>query len=236
MDLNTIDVEQARKKIMRDLSTEQAFLCIDPLNPCMYHPTQSSKGPWAANSIHGRVIAGLIAHEAETKSCNQQELEEMQVARMTFDLFKQAPMAPLFTSSEVIREGRRIKVIDVSIQTITPPDDLTEIARGRILMLRKSIDPNNVIWSPPEWDIHISPTDNSCKIRSSEDRSPRQGTPSWETVEVNQPASLKYSNHQTAAWPHGPRRSWIRENRNLIANHPITQLVRVAQAADIANP
>ena len=217
---------------MRDLNTEQAFLYIDPQNSSMYYPTQSSKGPWAPNSMHGRVIAGLIAHEVETKHCNQQELEDMQVARMTFDLFKQAPMAPLSTSSEIIRVGRRIKVIDVCVNSITPQDQLTEVARGRVLMLRKSHTPDNVIWSPPEWDIDVSPPDIHSHGISSLGPSPKIGSPLWETVEIKQPRSVKSSE----SIPDGPRRAWIRENRNLIDNYPLTQLVRVGLAADIANP
>ncbi|MQF82880.1 thioesterase family protein [SAR202 cluster bacterium AD-802-E10_MRT_200m] len=221
---------------MRDLDMEQAFLQIDTKNPSVYHPTSSATGPWAPNSMHGRVLAGLIAHEMETKFCSQQELEEMQISRMTFELFRQAPIAPLFTSGEIIRAGGRIKVVDICVKTITPKDDLTEIARGRILMLRKSQNPDNEIWSPPEWNFSYPQNDVLFEANKEFRSLPAKGSPLWETIEIQSSRPIDLSDHYNTADQPVPRRGWIRETRNLIERCPITQLVRVAQAADIANP
>ena len=34
----------------------------------IYHPTSSARGPWDPDSLHGRVISGLIAYESESVS------------------------------------------------------------------------------------------------------------------------------------------------------------------------
>ena len=129
------------------------FFEKDPSDKAIYHPTVSARGPWDPNSLHGRVISGLIAYEVETNYCDASELENFQVTRITVDLFRPPPMSPLFAGGEVIRSGRRIKVIDVHISTDFPGRGITEIARGRVVMLRRSENPPGAIWSPPPWDL-----------------------------------------------------------------------------------
>ena len=121
------------------------FFEKDPSNKVVYHPTVSARGPWDPNSLHGRVISGLIAYEVETNYCDASELENFQVTRITVDLFRPPPMSPLFAGGEVIRSGRRIKVIDVHISTDFPGRGITEIARGRVVMLRRSENPPGAI-------------------------------------------------------------------------------------------
>ena len=104
---------------MNEPITKPAFFKKDSNDPNVYIPTIHARGPWDPNSLHGRVISGLVANEVETNHCNDAELLEMQIARITVDLFRLVPMAPLHVHSDIIRSGRRIKVIDINIATNT---------------------------------------------------------------------------------------------------------------------
>jgi len=210
------------------------FFEQDPSNKVIYNPTVSARGPWDPNSLHGRVISGLIAYEVETNYCDASELENFQVTRITVDLFRPPPMSPLFAGGEVIRSGRRIKVIDVHISTDFPGRGITEIARGRVVMLRRSENPPGAIWSPPPWDLKPPNEDHPPHSDTSSDS--ESHLPIWQTVEDRQNSEGEYSNSTHS--PELPIRklAWIRETHNFISGEPASPLVCVAQVADVANP
>ena len=210
------------------------FFEKDPSNKVIYHPTVSARGPWDPNSLHGRVISGLIAYEVETNYCDASELENFQVTRITVDLFRPPPMSPLFAGGEVIRSGRRIKVIDVHISTDFPGRGITEIARGRVVMLRRSENPPGAIWSPPPWDLKPPNEDHPPHNDTSSDS--ESHLPMWQTVEDRQNSEGEYSNSTDSQELPIRKLAWIRETHNFISGEPASPLVCVAQVADVANP
>ena len=210
------------------------FFEKDPSNKVIYHPTVSARGPWDPNSLHGRVISGLIAYEVETNYCDASELENFQVTRITVDLFRPPPMSPLFAGGEVIRSGRRIKVIDIHISTDFPGRGITEIARGRVVMLRRSENPPGAIWSPPPWDLKPPNEDHPPHSDTSSDS--ESHLPMWQTVEDRQNSEGEYSNSTHSPELPIQKLAWIRETHNFISGEPASPLVCVAQVADVANP
>ena len=210
------------------------FFEKDPSNKVIYHPTVSARGPWDPNSLHGRVISGLIAYEVETNYCDASELENFQVTRITVDLFRPPPMSPLFAGGEVIRSGRRIKVIDIHISTDFPDRGITEIARGRVVMLRRSENPPGAIWSPPPWDLKPPNEDHPPHNDTSSDS--ESHLPMWQTVEDGQNSEGEYSNSTHSPELPIQKLAWIRETHNFISGEPASPLVCVAQVADVANP
>ena len=194
----------------------------------IYHPTSSARGPWDPDSLHGRVISGLIAYESELID-EPQELCGFQVSRITVDLFRQPPMLPLKVDSEIVRSGRRIRVVDVRINADIPRKGPTDIARGSVIMLRKGQNAPGKIWSPDKW-IYNAPSED---IPFPGDDGTETDNSIWQTQETD-----GTSRKRTIGGTDGthPRRAWIRETHNLVGNEPPTPLVRVAQVADVANP
>lgn len=141
-------------------------------------------------------------------------------------------MAPLIVRGEVIRTGRRIKVIDVHITTNNPDKGFIEIARGSVVMLRRSENPPGTIWSPPEWDIQAPEEDVPMPNESSS----KKHLPMWQTIDVEDGPPRQITGSRDQRHKIGRRRAWIRETHNLIEGEPSSQLVRVAQVADVANP
>ena len=66
---------------------ENAFFTKDADNINTYHPTTYARGPWDPNSLHGRVISGLIAYEIETNHRDAENPGSLQIVRITVDLF-----------------------------------------------------------------------------------------------------------------------------------------------------
>lgn len=174
----------------------------------LFVPSPSSQGPWNPNSLHGRVVAGLLGRCFETAYYDAQ----FQFTRLTVDLFRLPPMAPLQVETRLIREGNRIRVADGVVSSAG-----TEIARGRAVMLRRSAEPEGTVWSPPDWDV-LDP----------EAVGPGGGSISaiWETRPIE---GGDFGGTQQ-------KRTWLRENRLLIAGEALTPFVRCAVAADYTNP
>ena len=223
----------------------QAFFKKDKSNSSIYHPTLNARGPWDPNSLHGRVIAGLIAHEVETNYSTRDNFQDMQITRMTVDLFRLPPMAPLIIQSNIARAGRRIQVIDVQIKTNHTEKGIIEIARGSVVLLKRSTEPSGSVWSTPVWDIH-APDENLAMPDLVEER-----LPMWHTINVGAATgplpilgskiSTKNSkdvNSTTSDQQReiGPRRAWIRETHAFVENEIVSPILRVAQVADFANP
>src|ERR1043166_5350559 len=68
-------------------------------------------GPWAPNMQHGGAPASLVVWAAERIPA----AAPMQVARITVDLMRPVPVAPLTIETEVLREGRKIQLCAVRL-------------------------------------------------------------------------------------------------------------------------
>ncbi len=174
-----------------------------------FAPTDQSRGPWGNDSLHGRVVVGLLAREFE----QQHGDEAFQIARLTTDLFRMPRFAPLEVTNSVVREGNRIRVIDgvVTSQGV-------EIGQGRAVMLRRAEQPEGDIWGPPPWDV---PAPDA--IASPTPRGDRE--PMWDTRPID--GDFRSS---------GQRRAWLRETRTLVQGEDLTPFLRVALASDFTNP
>lgn len=174
-------------------------------------PDDIARGPWDRESLHGRVLAGLIAHAVEREHGDP----ELQCARLTVDMFRLAPFAPLAVTTRPAREGGRIRVIDATITAAG-----VEVARGSVVMLRRTDEPEGQVWSPPAWQV--PPPEQVPPPRVEGDR-PFQ--PMWETRNI-----------EGAFGTVGQKRAWIREARPLVDGEPLTPFTRVAVACDFTNP
>jgi hypothetical protein len=109
----------------------------------LFVPTDSARGPWSMESLHGRVLAGLFAR------CLELEYGEatFQFTRLTIDMFRLPNRSPIDVRTELIREGNRIKVADaIAFQ------EGAEIGRARAVLLRRAEEPANPVWKPDNWD------------------------------------------------------------------------------------
>ncbi|MBL4608796.1 MAG: thioesterase family protein [Pseudomonadales bacterium] len=77
----------------------------------IFTPTAYAHGPWATHLLHGGSTGGIMAHVLEQCSPNP----EMRMVRTTLDMFRPVPMTPLRIESSVLKEGRRLQMVEATI-------------------------------------------------------------------------------------------------------------------------
>jgi hypothetical protein len=152
----------------------------------------------------------MIAHEIETKYGDP----AFQFSRLTVDMFRVAPYAPVRVTSTLVRDGNRIKVADATLWS-----GETAIGRGSVLMLRRAEQPDGEVWSRPPWSV---PNPDSLPVEKRVDGG---WEPAWETRRIAFDA-------ENAT----PKRAWIRESRAFIEGVPLTPFVRCSLVADFTSP
>jgi len=184
-------------------------------NGDLYVPTSRTRGPWDPKSMHGRVIAGLLAHQIEVDHGDP----AFQAVRLVVDMFRVAPMTPMSVPTRVVRDGNRIRVVDASMVA----EDGTEIARASLVFLRRTDQPEGDVWSAPNWKVpHPDTLEPPAPPLGIGDQ---PWTPMWDTRRIQ-------GDFNTV----GQKRAWVRETHQLVAGIDPSPLVRVAQVADFTNP
>jgi hypothetical protein len=90
-------------------------------------PTVLTQGPWRHDLQFGGAAAALLTRVVERVPT----LAPMQIARLTVDLVRPVPIAPLRAPARVVREGKRIQVVEAVLH-----HEDVEVARCMALRLR----------------------------------------------------------------------------------------------------
>jgi hypothetical protein len=91
-------------------------------------PTEHAGGPWDARALHGGAPAALMARAIEAV---EPELD-MFVSRITAEFMRPVPMAPLRLTTQIIRPGKKVQLVQASVQA-----DGQEVARATALRIRQ---------------------------------------------------------------------------------------------------
>ena len=169
-----------------------------------------SRGPWNPQSLHGRVIIGLLAHAIEERCGDAAYMP----ARLTVDMYRLPDFSPITVQTRIVRDGYRIKVIDAEVFS-----GGVSAGRATSQLLRRSENPLGRIWTPPVWD---APSPEEA-LALSEPKMVLDGM--WEMRAI-------VGGMGTV----GPRRTWMAEVRELVGGAPLTPFVRAALASDFASP
>ncbi len=119
-----------------DAATEQPVLDTEQpifhLDGDRHVASPLARGPWDPRACHGGAPAALLAAAIDREPAPV----AMQGARLTFDLLRPVPVGvPLRLDVEVVREGRRVQLIDARL---TRADDAQELVRCRALRVRST--------------------------------------------------------------------------------------------------
>ena len=94
-----------------------------------YVPTASAGGPWSPSHLHGGSPTGLLALLMERASADT----GLRLSRLTVDLLRPVPSAPLSAEISVVRAGRRLRILQGSLLA-----DGKEVCRARGVFLELS--------------------------------------------------------------------------------------------------
>ena len=171
-------------------------------------PGDLCRGPWNRESLHGRVISGLLGWEIERYA----DADDWHIVRLTTDMFRLAPHAPVHLASTLVRDGNRIRSVEASLLV-----DGVEVAKTSALILRRtdhaptSMGDERRVALPPEL-----PADDPQDPETHGDF--RDG---WE---------------MRVAPPDARPISWMRMRAPFIEGAPTSRFVRAAASADFSSP
>ena len=75
-------------------------------------PTRAATGPWDPNALHGGAAGSLMTWAMEAIEPDP----ELPFARVTCELLRPVPMAPLAVSASLVRPGRRVQLIAAELK------------------------------------------------------------------------------------------------------------------------
>src|ERR1700753_4447090 len=85
-------------------------------------------GPWDPGMQHGSAPASLVVWAAEAIPTPV----PMRIARVTVDLMRPVPLAPLTLQTEVLREGRKIQLCAVRLRADGVPTVSATVLRVKL--------------------------------------------------------------------------------------------------------
>jgi hypothetical protein len=174
-------------------------------------PAPHARSWWAPTMLHGRLLAGLLARAVERDHGH----DDLNITRLTVDMFRNAPMEPVEIRTERIRDGRRIRVVEA-----TAHGSDGAVAKAGVVLLRQGEQPQGHVPTTPAWD---APAPDQLPPAHS-----RYPPLTWRFNGANDP-----TRHWSAD---GVRRIWMRETCALVDDEPLSPFVRAALAADSSSP
>ncbi len=169
-------------------------------------------GPWDRTMQHGAAPSSLVVWAAESIATRV----PMRIARVTVDLLKPVPVAPLTFKADVVREGAKIQLCAVSLFA-----DGKECVRASVLKIR------DLALTLPDT-AREKPLDSPLPADLPESTGDQlNGTPFLTGVELR-PAKGAFRSP-------GPASVWYRAVRPIVEGADISPVMRAIIAADFCN-
>jgi hypothetical protein len=160
---------------------------------------------------HGSAPAALVTWAAEAIPTSV----PMQIVRVTIDLMRPVPVAPLTIETEVLREGRKIQLCAV------------RLLANNVLVVRATVLKVRADRLPLPSDIADAPIDVPPPDRGTPMEPPFSHTPFVTGLSVRE---VRGGFLQI-----GPAAIWYRIDRPIVENAAISQAMRAVVAADFCN-
>lgn len=171
----------------------------------LFHPTRLAIGPWDKRYQSGVVVNALVAHAVEQTGCPA----SMTTARLVTDIMKPTLMAPVEPRVRIVREGKRLQLLELELI-----QDSVATVRASALRVRTTSSPATVqpvhavpAASLPSLSGNRSPLASICETR----------------LESGGLESL------------GPGVVWAMITGEIVPGTPISPFVALAMAADMAS-
>jgi len=179
-----------------------------------YLATELTRGPWDPGAQHAGPPAALLGRAIE----GLPDAAEFQVGRVTCEILRSVPIAPLLVSARVVRPGRRVQLVEAELRD-EEGEPLMRANAWRIRTAAVAMPPAAAAVPPPP-------------------PGPEQGS----EVEFF-PTGQEFGYHSAmecrfvegAFVEPGPAIVWLRMRQPLVAGEQPSPLQRVLVAADVGN-
>jgi hypothetical protein len=133
-------------------------------------PTDLARSLWSENQMHGVALSGALGRALE-RAVADLGRDDLRAARYTVDLFRPAGMGLCTTSTTVVREGRRLCLVDAVVSQEGEP-----VARASGLFLTVGDPTAGEVWEPtgapepPPLDLAPPSEDPQVPVFASDGR------------------------------------------------------------------
>jgi len=169
-------------------------------------------GPWNPTMQHGGAPSSLSVWAAEQVPTSS----PMRISRLTIDLLRPVPVAPLTIRTEVLREGRKIQLVAVHLER-----EGVEVARASVLKVRRS-----------EEDLSPVALADVLELPGPEQGRQRR-TPDPNRTSLGATADLRAVKGEFGA--PGPAAVWFHFERTFVEGHPNSPAMCAAATSDFTN-
>ena len=171
----------------------------------------NAAGPWDPRMQHGSAPAALVVWAAEAIPTPV----EMRIARVTIDLMRPVPLAPLVLHTEVLRAGRKIQLCSVRLLA-----EGVVVVAASVLKIKRQAQPLPSDVAAPA--LALPPPE-----QSREDPAQFSNSPFVTGMQLR-------AARGTFGVP-GPGAIWYRLDRPLVEGSDVSQAMRAVVAADFCN-
>jgi hypothetical protein len=177
----------------------------------LFRATEQAGGPWSPDMLQGSATTGLMVREVEQLAVTS----GFAVRRLTFDLWRPAGLRAFRTVSDMLRDGRKAKTMQVRLM-----DGEVEIGRCTALLTTQGESPADPFSKPAVADA-----------------GPETGTPppafaqKWSRYFQNVSVWLI----EGALEKPGPAAAWMRLDVPMVEGEVNTPLLQAVQAADFSS-
>lgn len=186
----------------------------------LYVATELTRGPWDPKAQHAGPPAALIGREVELLGGGMiggAAGPPAQVGRITYEVLRSVPIAPLRVEAKIVRPGRRVEMFEATLSD-GDGDALMRAQGWRLRTERVDLDPpRSATEAPP---------------------GPESGEPGqfFHTgYDVGYHSAMEYRFTEGAFMEQGPATVWMRMGVPLIPGENPSPLQRVLVAADSGN-
>lgn len=177
-------------------------------------PTDLTRGPWDPGAQHAGPPAALIGRAVERHAGDAEA--PMRVGRITYEILRPIPIAPLRTEVSEVRGGRRVRLLDARLLA-----GRDELVRARAWLVRES---------PVELPGGLEPVPPPDTPADGE---PGVFFPTGEDVGYH--TAVDYRFVRGDFLEPGPAEVWMRMRVALVAGEEPSPLQRVLVVADSGN-
>jgi hypothetical protein len=176
--------------------------------------TELTRGPWDQGAQHAGPPSALLGHAIE----GLPDSDEFQVGRVTFEILRSVPIAPVRVEARVARPGRRVQMFEAELSD----------AGGEVLMRARG------------WRIRTAKLDlpGEALVASQPPPPPEDGTDAgfFPTAQEHGYHSAMEIRFVAGGFlDPGPATAWLRMRQPLVSGEEPTPLQRTLVAADVGN-
>lgn len=180
----------------------------------LFVATELTRGPWDPGAQHAGPPAALLGYAIE----DLPEADEFQVGRVTFEILRSVPIAPVRVEARVTRPGRRVQMVEAELCG----------ADGEVLILARG-------WRIRKTRLELP---GEALVASQPPPPPEEGNAAgfFPTAQEHGYHSAMEVRFVAGGFLEpGPATAWLRMRQPLVAGEEPTPLQRTFVAADVGN-